>query len=267
MLAPGLLTMTLPRYFPPDPDSVTNFSYPKSWGISDVPRFTELMEEASKLVTGGFYFSDNLFTWCRNNSLFDDPPFLQSWAENILTDSDNAIGWRRYILATLAYHAVQLDGDFVECGVYVGSGVKTVVDYLGGKTFPKTFWAYDTYDYNPVEGHAFEGQEAGLFESVQQRFTGYGQVRIVKGLIPEVFATHSPEKIAYLHIDLNNAESEIATLEHLFDRVVPGGVIIFDDYEWASVYRQQKIAEAAWLDARQYRATPLPTGQAFVIKR
>jgi len=48
---------------------------------------------------------------------------------------------------------------------------------------------------------------------------------------------------------------------------VPGGIIIFDDYEWSGIYRPQKLAEDAWLDARQYRVTPLPTGQGFVIKR
>lgn len=260
--------MTLPPYLPPDdPEEVINFSIKTSWGISDEARFYALLEEASKLVSPGFYLGDNVFTWCRNNSLFDDLPFVKAWTENLATTSDNAIGWRRYILATLAYHAVQLEGDFVECGVYLGSGVKTVMDYLGGKDFPKAFWAFDTFDYNPVEGHTFEGQETGLFEKVQKRFEGYAQVKLVKGLIPAVFESGIPERIAYLHIDLNNAPSEIATLEWLFDRVVPGGVVIFDDYEWAGAYRPQKLAEDPWLADRGYRVTPMPTGQAFVIKR
>ena len=257
----------LPPYVAPRLDAVTSFSIPVSWTISDVPRFMSLIEEASKLVGGGLYFGDNLFTWGRNNSLFDDLAFRKAWEDNAENASDRAIAWRRYILATLAYHAIQHDGDFVECGVYQGSGVKTVVDYLGGKAFPKTFWAFDTYDWNPVEGRAFEKQEPGLFDWVRQRFAGYEQVRVVQGLIPDVFAGHCPEKIAYLHIDLNDARGEVATLEHLFDRVVPGGVIVFDDYEWAGLYRPQKLAEDPWLDARGYRAVPLPTGQAFVIKR
>ncbi|MBL0141279.1 MAG: class I SAM-dependent methyltransferase [Betaproteobacteria bacterium] len=259
--------MSLPPYVAPDPEVVMNFMTPVSWGISDVPRFMSLMKEAGKLVEGGIYFGDNLFTWCRNNSMFDDPAFRKAWEDNIRNESDRAIGWRRYILATMAHHAVQCEGDFVECGVYQGSGVKTVVDYLGGTAFPRLFWAYDTYDYNPVEGHAFEGQAPGFHEQVQQRFKGYDQVKLVKGHIPDVFAEHCPDRVAFLHIDLNNAAAEMATLEHLFERVVPGGVIVFDDYEWAGSYRPQKLAEDPWLDARGYRAVPLPTGQAFVIKR
>ena len=235
--------------------------------ISDPARFNALMKEAASLVSGGIYLGDNLFTWGRNNSFFDDLEFRRAWELNVVNVADEAIAWRRYLLACMAYHAVQLQGDFVECGVYAGTGVKTVVDYLGGREFAKTFWAFDTFDYNPVEGHAFEGQQAGFYEKVQARFAGYDQVRLIKGLIPEIFDTHCPAEIAYLHIDLNNAAAEIAVLEKLFECVVPGGVVIFDDYEWAGVYRPQKLAEDAWLDQRQYRVAPLPTGQGFVIKR
>lgn len=259
--------MPLPKYIPPKPNVVNNFLSATSWMISDPQRFHELMKEAASLVSGGVHLGDNLFTWSRNNSFLDDVEFRRVWEANIQNDADEAIAWRRYILATMAYHAVQLPGDFVECGVYAGTGVKTVVDYLGGTAFAKPFWAYDTYDYNPVPGHAFEGQQPGFYEQVKSRFAGYDQVRLIKGLIPNVFDEHCPEQIAYLHIDLNNAPAEIATLERLFDRVVTGGVVIFDDYEWAGIYRPQKLAEDAWLDARQYRMTPLPTGQGFVIKR
>jgi predicted O-methyltransferase YrrM len=78
---------------------------------------------------------------------------------------------------------------------------------------------------------------------------------------------NSPEKICYLHIDLNSAKYEIAVLDALFDRVVPGGVIILDDYEWSGMYREQKIAEDAWFEQRRYRVFPLPTGQGLVLKR
>jgi O-methyltransferase len=89
----------------------------------------------------------------------------------------------------------------------------------------------------------------------------------MKGRIPEVFAGGCPEKIAYLHIDLNQAPAEVASLEYLFDRMVPGGILILDDHEWAGVYREQKLAEDAWFDVRQYRVIPLPAGQGLVIKR
>ena len=264
---PQDISMILPRLSPADTTMVPDFFMPMNWMIKDPVRFNELMREAKSLVEGGVYFGDNLFTWSRNNSLFDDAAFRGAWESNCLNASDQAIAWRRYILASLAHHAVQLQGDFVECGVLHGTGVKTVMDYLGGQSFPKTFWAYDTFDYNPVPGHDVAGQQEGFFKMVRTRFAGYTQVKLVMGLIPDVFAEQSPGRIAYLHIDLNDAASEIATLEALFKRVVPGGVVIFDDYEWSGVYRPQKIAADEWLDRRQMRVVPLPTGQGFLIKR
>lgn len=258
--------MELPKLGALNLENVINFSSPRSWGITDVPRFQALMEEAKSLVTPGYYLGDNLFTWGRNNSLFEDETFRNAWQANIMNDADMAIAWRRYILACAGHQCVQLQGDFVECGVYAGTGIKTVMDYLGGTAFPKTFWGYDTYDYHPVQGHNFSGQAEGFFEQIQNRFKEYPQVRLIKGFLPESLSQGAPEKIAYLHIDLNNAEGELAVLNALFDRVVSGGFIILDDYEWA-VYRKQKQAEDPWFDARDYRVFPFPTGQGLVIKR
>lgn len=257
----------LPTLNPISLETVLQFSTHTYWGVSNPQRFAELMEEAKSLVGPGYFLGDNLFTWSRNNSALEDGPFRKSWESNIQNTADQAIVWRRYILACAAYHCLHVEGDFVECGVYIGSGIKTVMDYLGGTDFKKTFWGYDTFDYNPVEGHAFDRQQEGLFDEVKQRFQAYTQVKLVKGLLPDSLKNNQPDQIAYLHIDLNNAEGEIAVLEALFERVSPGGMILLDDYEWAGIYRPQKKAEDQWFDQRQYRIFPLPTGQGFVIKR
>jgi predicted O-methyltransferase YrrM len=108
---------------------------------------------------------------------------------------------------------------------------------------------------------------ADLYDRVRGKFQSYPQVRIFKGNIPEVFEGQSPRSIAYLHIDLNEAPAELAALESLFERVVPGGIIVLDDYEWSGPYRNQKLAEDPWFDARRHKVFPLPTGQGLVIKR
>lgn len=248
-------------------DRALNFSTPVSWGISNPQRFHQLMDEAKTLVMGGYYLGDNLFTWGRNNSAFEDTVFTRALQDNIQNPSDEAIAWRRYLLACSAIHALQLEGDFVECGVYLGTGIKTVIDYFGKDHFDKVFWGYDTFDYHPTKGHDFEEQRSGLFEKVQSRFADYPMVRLVQGLIPKSFEQGCPEKIAYLHIDLNNAPGEIASLDYLWERIVPGGLVVLDDYEWAGIYREQKYAEDLWFQERGYRVFPLPTGQGFVIKR
>jgi O-methyltransferase len=259
--------MKLPLRSEIKPDIINNFNSPVNWGVSDPEKFAYHIGEAIKLLPSGYYFGDNLLTWGRNNSLFEDSAFVNSWSSNRVNAADEAIAWRRYLLVCAACHCMHLPGDFVECGVYQGSGIKTVIDYFGVAEFDRTFWGYDTFDYNPVQGHAFEGQRDGLYESISNRFKGYDQVRLVQGLLPESLDNASPHEISYLHIDLNSAEYEIKVLERLFERLVPGGILILDDYEWAGVYRQQKIQEDAWFEERGYRVFPLPTGQGLVLKR
>jgi hypothetical protein len=258
----------LPKLRRPVADTLKSFFLPVFWGARDIDSVAQHVRAAADLVEPGVHFADNFFTWGRNNSMLDDEEFFKAWDANGETDADRAIIWRRYILACAAYHCVQLKGDFVECGAYTGVGVKTVVDYLGGTQFPKTFWLYDLFEHEEwMLHHPMPEHGPDLEVRVRQKFSAYPQVRIHKGLIPEVFEGQSPDSIAYLHIDLNEAPAEIAALEALFERVVPGGIVILDDYEWAGVYRNQKLTEDPWFEARQYRVFPLPTGQGIVIKR
>ena len=84
--------------------------------------------------------------------------------------------------------------------------------------------------------------------------------------MPESFALASPQKIAFLHVDLNSPAAEKAALEVLFDRVVTGGYVVFDDYGWFAA-RKQKEAIDAFFAPRGYSVLELPTGQGLVIKR
>lgn len=262
------VTRLLPRLTTPKEMQLFNFFMPTFWGTSNPEAVTAAAKQLVGLSSSGHHFADNFLTWGRNMSMLDDSPFVQAWQSNIEGPADEAIVWRRYVLACAAYHCVQLDGDFVECGAYTGVGIKTVIDYLGGPAFPKTFWGYDLFEHDPsMPHHSMPEHGEGLYWRVQKKFSAYPQVRLIKGSIPQVFENHCPDRIAYLHIDLNQAPAEVAALDHLFDRLVPGGILILDDYEWSGYYRAQKLAEDPWFEARHYRVMPLPTGQGLVIKR
>lgn len=69
-----------------------------------------------------------------------------------------------------------------------------------------------------------------------------------------------------MHIDMNSAAPEIGALELLFDRVAPGGIVIFDDYGWL-LHAKQKEAEDRFMAERGHKILELPTGQGLLIKR
>jgi len=260
--------MHLPERARPKLDEIKTFFSEIFWGARDKPLILALAKLIFDRVEPGTHFADNMLIWGRNNSMLDDELFVRIFLEAAETDNDRTIMWRRYILATSAFHAVQLDGDFVECGCYTGVGMKIVMDYLGGTEFPRAFWGYDLFERSDDRLHP-EGtlHSVDLYDKVRQKFAAYPRVRVLKGAIPGIFAQGMPERISFLHIDLNHAEAEIAALEALFDRVVPGGMIILDDYEWSLEYRAQKLAEDDWFEPRGYRVIPLPTGQGMLVKR
>ena len=71
-------------------------------------------------------------------------------------------------------------------------------------------------------------------EEVQRNMwsTGYPKERMhfVKGPVESTIPEHAPEQIALLRLDTDFYESTRHELEHLFPRLVKGGVLILDDY-------------------------------------
>ena len=102
-----------------------------------------------------------------------------------------------------------------------------------------------------------------LYPFVQSRFAEHPNVVVTKGRVPDSLG-NAPDKIAFLHIDMNSVEPEIAALDMLFDRMVPGGVLVLDDYGWIP-YRRQFLAEQEWFARRGVPVLELPTGQGLVI--
>jgi hypothetical protein len=62
--------------------------------------------------------------------------------------------------------------------------------------------------------------------------TGYplDRVRFVKGIVQDTIPAAAPEVIALLRLDTDWYDSTAHELLHLYPRLVPGGVLIIDDY-------------------------------------
>lgn len=105
-----------------------------------------------------------------------------------------------------------------------------------------------------------------LYHEVVERFSTFGNFEVIRGWVPDSFQIKSPERVSFLHIDMNNVPAEIGALEHLFDRVVPGGIIVLDDYGWNG-HEAQAIAEDEFMEKRGYSVLELPTGQGLIFKR
>jgi len=103
-----------------------------------------------------------------------------------------------------------------------------------------------------------------LFAQVQSRFADKPNVSVIKGFLPQSFEQGVPDKVAFAHIDMNNADAEIAALEALAPRLAPGAVIVLDDFGQAP-YENQHLRERDWFAARGIPVLECPTGQGIVI--
>lgn len=221
------------------------------------------------------YASDMLITFGRNRTFTNNKLFMKSHQDNARNDQEKSLIWRLHTLTWAAENAAHLEGDFVECGTFKGLSASVICQYLDFSKLDKTFFLYDTFkglheDFSTAEErqackkyYTYDGNK--LFKEVSTRFSKYPNVEVIQGVVPISFKTASPENIAFMHIDMNSEKAEIAALDALFERVVPGGIIVLDDFGWRG-NRNQAVAELEFMHQRNHTILEMPTGQGLVIK-
>tara|TARA_R110000868_G_scaffold80875_1_gene229227 strand:+ start:25361 stop:26971 length:1611 start_codon:yes stop_codon:yes gene_type:complete len=192
-----------------------------------------------------------------------------------------SIAWRLHTLVWGARLGLAIEGDFVECGTFRGDMAAFIYACCEMESTTKVFHLFDSFDgFSPTLSseedypdnpgfleytNQFYKKE-GLYESVVARFAHHSNVKVIKGFLPEALDKATPDKIGFLHVDLNSWQAETACLDVLYDRVSSGGIIIYDDYGW-KLFHKQKEAADAFMASRNNFILELPTGQGLVIKR
>lgn len=228
------------------------------------------------------YDQDGLWT-VHNHEFMSDPRFVAAYRRGVqASEGLEYLGpWRMHIGLWAASHAIRLEGAFVECGVNRGVMSSAIMHYLDWNTQDRDFYLLDTFAGLDVsrltEGELARGAAAanseylgtGRYvtgvESVRQNFSEWRNVHIVEGRIPETLGAVEAPKIAYLHLDLNATRPEVEALEHFWDRLVPGAIVLLDDYAFDG-YRESKLGMDAFALPRGIAIASLPTGQGLIVK-
>jgi O-methyltransferase len=236
--------------------------------LSDVKAFSEGLQKTVNAIQhpSGIYASDNLFTYHRNLSFTEDEALMTSFKKHASTPIEQAILWRTAVVLWGVRNGLRLSGgDFVECGCYTGTTVRIICDAVNFAEHTEcTYYLYDLFDIDQSTP-SMPSHSAQLASSTKARFAEFPNVKVTQGKIPEILADVAPKKIAFMHIDMNNVDAEIGALDVLFDRMLPGALLVLDDYGWLG-FRKQKLAEDPWFAQRGYHVLELPTGQGLVIK-
>jgi O-methyltransferase len=220
------------------------------------------------------YNQDGLAT-THSAPFMEDQRFNEAYAAGKATGSwtFGDLQWRAHVVCWAAARGACLDGDFVECGVNRGGYAMTVVKYVNFETLPKRFYLLDTYEGLVERDISADEQARGVrvgeygpcYEAVKESFSAYSNVEIVKGRVPDTLPLVDTDRVAYLSLDMNTRDPEIAAAEYFWERLTSGAAIVLDDYGWRKHTEQQRAFDD-FARKRGLQVLALPTGQGLILK-
>lgn len=239
------------------------------------------LADGRALVQGPLTYNQDGLATRHNADFMRAPRFQEAYAVGMENGSpDTRIEWRVHVALWAATQAIQLPGDFVECGVHTGilsGAVMTWLDFA--RHGQRRFYLFDTWQGIPVEQMSEEEKRAGvpdmnrkyqegdaIHAAVVKKFARWPNAVVVRGRVPDsLSAIPGSGRVAYASIDMNVAAAEMAAVEFLWPRLVPGALVVLDDYGWAP-HVNQKHAWDAFAQQHGVMILALPTGQGLLMK-
>jgi hypothetical protein len=237
----------------------------------------------ARVVAPGVYAQDGLVS-VHNHDFMRDDAFVRAYARGVKAldgAPDYAWHWRIHVGLWAAATALALDGDFVECGVNRGFLSSAIMQQLDWDTLGRSFWLLDTFagldERQVTRGEREDGALArnrdelasGFYVSGPERalanFAQWRNARVVVGPIPDTLPQVAAARVAYLHIDMNHAPPEVAAIEHFWPKLIPGAVVLLDDYAYLG-FDAQKRAMDAFAQRVGVSICALPTGQGLLLR-
>lgn len=217
-----------------------------------------------------------------NHEFTHDPIFQSAYARGVrAAGEDYRWHWRVHTGLWAARMAAKLQGDFCEFGVNRGFLSSAIMQMLDWNTAGRRFYLLDTFTGVDERYISEEDRNIGVVErnqgdiergfytfdldGVRANFSEWSNVCIIPGPVPETLAQINSDEIAFAHIDMNCSPPEVAAAEFIWPRLVPGAIILLDDYAYNG-YRSQKLAIDKFAASKQVPVLSLPTGQGLIIK-
>ena len=191
-------------------------------------------------------------------------------------DNFNELIFRHYYVfysACLAYNNT-LNRNLVECGV--GGGMSA---FFAMSCFNKSknakFYLYDSFgvvrphDIKEVSEKNRIGNydylDAAIIKNNLNKFNS--KIIYNVGYLPEtLFSNNHPDKISWLHVDLDNSYTTKEVLNFFYPRLVKNGIILINSYGIVGHEKTMDVCEEFFKELAA-DVLLLPTGQAMVVKK
>lgn len=216
------------------------------------------------------YFQDGMYIENQSNFRFE-PSFrdiIQHLTEKIGIDYE--MDWRTYIAMELSVHAGSIEGDFVELGSGEGWIINALMMRNPAIAQNREIHLFDKFDglevnmkfgENKVEAHP-------RYPDNIEKFIGCLEIKknvfVHSAILPDGLDVLT-NRIAFLHVDLNAAQTEVESLRKIYPLISPGGVVLLDDYCGRGRQVQHRAMNILAGDLG-INIVSLPTGQGLILK-
>jgi O-methyltransferase len=241
---------------------LSTFSYPEDHSAVSIQSLGLQQDDSSRVLeslkstndASDAYIRDH---YSRHYSMEELAPIFAPWT---------MVFFKHQILAVRAITKLNLNkvpGDIVECGVWKGGMTMGMIFANMRDNIDRHFWLYDTFEGLPQPSERDEERAHQVWDQVQKGdptvndvakhrvedgkwnygaldlvksnvyYTHYprDKIHFIKGKVEDTLPiTKLPEKIALLRLDTDWYDSTLAELNYLWDRLVPEGVLIIDDF-------------------------------------
>lgn len=192
-----------------------------------------------------------------NNKLTENQSLFDSYNNFIISDDRNV--FYKMVMRIKLYNMVShLHGDIVECGVFKGSGLvlwMKIISMYEPHSIKKVI-GFDFFDPTFVDGLKDETDRkmmqqvfdrcddmdsddislTGIKNKIKKSGFEENKFELVKGDISITSAEYIKDRpgfrISLLYLDLDIEEPTTDTLNNLWDIVLPGGLVVFDEYAY-----------------------------------
>jgi O-methyltransferase len=192
-----------------------------------------------------------------------------------------------YTLDRIIRSMPKIEGSIAECGVYRGSSLLGMTRLLRQKNCKARVFGLDSFEGFPEpskEDHQSDGSahpdvEKGHFndtsyEALSNKAKAVGfddQITLFKGYFENTLHNLKNEKFSLVHIDCDLYQPYKQCLEFFYDKVLPGGYIVFDEYSFSKdVYpgAQKAIDEFLADKPEKIQSFPeYPDTRYFIVKQ
>lgn len=176
---------------------------------------------------------------------------------------------RKFALKELLKLTLALPGDAAECGVFRGASAFIIAKSLIGAGTGKSLHLFDSFTGLSAPG-AEDGNywDAGVLACSRAEVEANlapvaAAVRFHPGWIPQGFGAVADLRFAFVHLDVDLHQPTLDALRFFYPRLVPGGIIVCDDYGFDTCPGARLAMDDFFADKPE-PVIHLPTGQGFV---